>query len=54
MLDLDFSDEQDMLRDAVRGVCEHHALPAEIRTQLEDDRRGFSASSCGSSWRSST
>lgn len=41
MLDLDFTEEQDMLRDMVRGLCEEHANKDAVRA-LEDDRRGFS------------
>lgn len=39
MIDLDFSAEQDMLRDMVRGVCAEHA-PLEIVRSLEDDPVG--------------
>ena len=40
-LDLTFSDEQNMLRDMVRGVCEQHGSLARLR-ELEDDPHGFS------------
>lgn len=40
MLNLDFTDEQDMLREMVRGLCEHHASSEAIR-EIEDDERGF-------------
>lgn len=39
-MDLDFSPEQDMLREAVRGVCARHAGLDVVR-QLEDDPLGF-------------
>lgn len=41
MLNLDFTEEQDMLREMVRGVCEQHASKDSVR-ELEDDERGFS------------
>lgn len=39
MLNLDFTDEQDMLRDMVRGVCQQLA-PLEKVRELEDDPDG--------------
>ena len=39
MLDLDFTEEQDMLRDMVRGVCAQHAPLTTVR-ELEDDPDG--------------
>jgi len=41
MLNLDFTDEQDMLRDMVRGLCAQHADNEGIRA-LEDDPIGYS------------
>jgi alkylation response protein AidB-like acyl-CoA dehydrogenase len=40
-MDLDFSDEQQMLREMVRGVCGAYATPAAVR-DLEDDPVGYS------------
>ena len=40
-MDLDFSEEQEMLRQTVRGVCERHAPIASVRA-LEDDPVGYS------------
>ena len=40
MLDLDFTEEQDMLRDMVRGVCSQHAPLTTVR-ELEDDPDGI-------------
>jgi alkylation response protein AidB-like acyl-CoA dehydrogenase len=40
-MDLDFSEEQEMLRQTVRGVCERHAPIASVRA-LEDDAVGYS------------
>jgi alkylation response protein AidB-like acyl-CoA dehydrogenase len=40
MLDLTFSDEQEMLRDAVRGLCSS-ACPLTRVRELEDDPTGF-------------
>jgi alkylation response protein AidB-like acyl-CoA dehydrogenase len=40
-MDLDFTEEQDMLRQTVRGVCERHAPISSVRA-LEDDPVGFS------------
>jgi alkylation response protein AidB-like acyl-CoA dehydrogenase len=39
-VNLDFSDEQQALRDLVRGVCAEHAPIAVVRA-MEDDPRGF-------------
>ncbi len=39
MLDLDFTEEQDMLREMVRGVCAQLA-PLEVVRELEDDPDG--------------
>lgn len=39
MLDLDFTAEQDMLRDMVRGLCAQHCGTEEVR-RLEDDPHG--------------
>ena len=39
-MDLDFTDEQDMLRDLVRSVCADHAGPDVIR-EVEDDPVGY-------------
>ena len=41
MLNLDFTEEQAMLRDMVRGLCEQHCDKDAVR-ELEDDERGFS------------
>ncbi|MGH0036808.1 MAG: acyl-CoA dehydrogenase family protein [Myxococcota bacterium] len=41
-MDLDFSDEQDMLREMVRGVCAEHS-PVEVVRKMEDDPTGFPA-----------
>ena len=40
-MDLDFTEEQEMLRDTVRGVCERY-VPIETVRQLEDDPVGYS------------
>jgi len=40
MLNLDFTDEQDMLRDMVRGLCAQYA-PDEVVRQYEDDPTGY-------------
>src|SRR5882672_8247144 len=40
MLDLSFSQEQDMLRDVVRGLCATHA-PLSVVRDMEDDPQGF-------------
>jgi alkylation response protein AidB-like acyl-CoA dehydrogenase len=42
MLDLDFSDEQEMLRETVRGVCSTYS-PLTVVRQLEDDPVGYPA-----------
>ncbi len=39
-MDLDFTEEQEMLRETVRSVCEKYA-PVEIVRKLEDDPVGF-------------
>jgi alkylation response protein AidB-like acyl-CoA dehydrogenase len=39
-VDLDLSPEQEMLREAVRGVCEQHA-PLTVVRELEDDPVGY-------------
>jgi alkylation response protein AidB-like acyl-CoA dehydrogenase len=39
-MDLDFTDEQDMLREMVRGVCADFA-PLDVVRQLEDDPVGY-------------
>lgn len=39
-MDLDLSEEQELLRDTVRGLCQRHADLAVVR-QLEDDEVGF-------------
>ena len=41
-MDLDFSEEQDMLREMVRGVCADFSSLDEVR-KLEDDPVGYSA-----------
>lgn len=41
MLDLDFTSEQDMLREMVRGLCEQYASDDAIRA-AEDDEVGYS------------
>lgn len=40
-MDLDFTPEQDMLRDVVRGICAEPAIAAGVR-DLEDDPKGYS------------
>jgi len=40
-MDLDFTPEQDMLRDVVRGICATPAIAAGVR-DLEDDPKGYS------------
>jgi alkylation response protein AidB-like acyl-CoA dehydrogenase len=42
MLDLEFSEEQDMLRDTVRGVCRTYS-PVEVVREMEDDPVGYPA-----------
>jgi len=44
-VDLDFSDEQEMLREMVRGVCGKYS-PLEIVRALEDDPKGYSDELC--------
>jgi alkylation response protein AidB-like acyl-CoA dehydrogenase len=39
-MDLDFSEEQDMLREMVRGVCADFA-PLEVVREMEDDPTGY-------------
>jgi alkylation response protein AidB-like acyl-CoA dehydrogenase len=39
-MDLDFSEEQDMLREMVRGVCEEYA-PVDVVRALENDPHGY-------------
>src|SRR5215217_422600 len=39
-MDLDFSPEQELLRETVRGVCGRHAGPDVVRT-MEDDPVGY-------------
>lgn len=39
-LDLSFSQEQDMLRDVVRGLCAEHA-PLTVVREMEDDPSGY-------------
>jgi alkylation response protein AidB-like acyl-CoA dehydrogenase len=41
-MDLDFSHEQQMLRETVRGVCAEYA-PLEVVRQMEDDPTGYPA-----------
>jgi alkylation response protein AidB-like acyl-CoA dehydrogenase len=41
-MDLDFSEEQQMLREMVRGVCAEHA-PLSVVRALEDDPTGYPA-----------
>ena len=41
-MDLDFTEEQEMLRDTVRGICERHAPLTTVR-ELEDDPVGYGA-----------
>lgn len=40
MLNLEFTNEQDMLREMVRGLCEQHSSTDAVR-ELEDDERGY-------------
>ena len=51
-MDLDFTEEQEMLREMVRGVCSSYASLETVR-ELEDDPIGYPTSS-GSSSPSST
>lgn len=39
-MDLDFTEEQEMLRDMVRGVCSEHC-PIEVVRAMEDDPKGY-------------
>ncbi len=39
-MDLDFSEEQDMLREMVRGVCSEHSTIDVVRA-MEDDPKGY-------------
>ena len=39
-MDLDFSEEQDMLREMVRGVCADFA-PLDVVREMEDDPTGY-------------
>ncbi len=39
-MDLEFTEEQQMLRDTVRGVCERHC-PVEVVRAMEDDPVGY-------------
>jgi alkylation response protein AidB-like acyl-CoA dehydrogenase len=41
-MDLDFTEEQDMLRNLVRGVC-HDVAPLTVVRQMEDDPVGYPA-----------
>jgi alkylation response protein AidB-like acyl-CoA dehydrogenase len=41
-MDLDFSEEQEMLRDMVRGMCAEYSSVDSVR-ELEDDPTGYSA-----------
>jgi alkylation response protein AidB-like acyl-CoA dehydrogenase len=41
-MDLDFTEEQELLRETVRRVCEEHAAIAVVRA-MEDDATGFPA-----------
>lgn len=40
MLDLDFTEEQEMLRETVRGVCSTYS-PLEVVREMEDDPTGY-------------
>ena len=40
-MDLDFTEEQEMLRETVRGVCDRHSTIETVRA-LEDDPTGYS------------
>ena len=39
-MDLDFSEEQEMLREMVRGVCAEYS-PIDVVRQMEDDPKGY-------------
>ena len=41
-MDLDFSEEQHMLRDMVRGLCTEYA-PVDVVRAMEDDPTGYPA-----------
>jgi alkylation response protein AidB-like acyl-CoA dehydrogenase len=41
-MNLDFSEEQEMLREMVRGVCAEYS-PVEVVRKMEDDPKGFPA-----------
>ena len=41
-MNLDFSEEQDVLREMLRGVCNEYA-PLEVVRQMEDDATGYPA-----------
>jgi alkylation response protein AidB-like acyl-CoA dehydrogenase len=41
-MDLEFTEEQDMLREMVRGVCTAYA-PTDTVRELEDDATGYPA-----------
>ena len=41
-MDLDFSEEQHMLREMVRGVCSEYA-PLDVVREMEDDATGYPA-----------
>ena len=41
-MDLDFSEEQEMLREMVRGVCAEYA-PLDVVREMEDDATGYPA-----------
>jgi len=40
-MNLDFSEEQEMLRDMVRGMCAEYS-PVDVVRKLEDDPMGYS------------
>ena len=44
MLDLEFSAEQEMLRETVRGLCATTS-PLSVVRELEDDAAGYSPTS---------
>ncbi|MCB1013283.1 MAG: acyl-CoA dehydrogenase family protein, partial [Microthrixaceae bacterium] len=46
MLNLEFTEEQDMLREMVRGLCEQYATDEAVRA-LEDDPVGYSTEMWG-------
>ena len=43
LMDLDFTEEQIMLRDMAKGVCEEHSSSAAVR-EMETDTKGYSDS----------